>query len=309
LLFCYFFEPAQSICGYCVPRGEVCLLDSCADNLKCVSIGYTKICLPTVEAGQDCNTTDGLYDPCENNFRCNVKCVPTNNPISSNNDGCIDDTYCRPGLTCVSGVCKPTNTAICSPFSCPWDQYCTGTSCTNYKGVGEDCLLSFGCKYGLSCLNSKCIEEFSIAKDGACSDTIQCKTGLLCKDGTCKEPKHVLIVGSFGAAWGAPCEPYLSLLGVGCVCHYGLKSHLFLKEVSETYSFACPAKRKDFSKCMSEKSCISANLNAMSCLRTNCYHFYTAMDDCMFDPTLLPPRCSGNAIMAAMILLVLMLFV
>jgi hypothetical protein len=281
--------------------------------LKCVSIGYTSICLPTVEAGQDCNTTDGLYDPCETGFACNVKCVPIGGATSSLNDGCIDDTYCRIGTTCVSGICKSTTAALsfCTFYTCKWNEYCSAGTCTAYKGVNEDCLFNSGCKYGLSCLNSKCIETFSVAKDGVCTDTEQCKTGLICKEGTCKEPKHVLLLGSFGAAWGGPCDPYLSYLDTnsGCYCHYGLHNYYFLKEVSQTYHYACPQKMKDFEKCMIDKGCTSASTQAMSCLRTNCYHFYTAMDDCYADGSLLPPRCSGNAIMAAMILLVLMLFV
>jgi len=310
-LFAFLFDPAQSLCGYCVPRGEVCLYDRCADNLKCVSIGYTSICLPTVEAGLDCNNTDGLYDPCETGFYCNVKCVQTGQ-ISGLNDGCVDDTYCRIGTTCVDKICKQTqaSTTVCTPYTCQWNQYCLSGVCTSLKNVGEDCLFGFGCKYGLSCYNSKCIESFSVAKDGACSDTSQCKTGLICKDGYCKEPKHVLLLGSFGAAWGAPCDPLLAYYdsSSGCRCHYGLKGYFFLKEVSQTYHFACPGKRKDFEKCMVDKKCNSVNMNALSCLRTNCYHYYTAMDDCFADGSLIPTRCSGNALMAAMILLVFMLF-
>jgi hypothetical protein len=315
VLFTHFFEPARSLCGYCVPRGEVCIQDKCADNLKCVSIGFSKVCLPTVEAGQDCNTTDGLYDPCESGFYCNVKCVPIS-ATSNINDGCIDDTYCRIGTTCVSGICKATTeaTALCTPYTCKWNEICIAGTCTAYKGINEDCGSLFGtsnCKYGLSCYDQKCIEQFSVAKDGVCSDTSQCKTGLICKEGSCKEPKHVLLVGSYGAAWGAPCEPYLSHLDFnsGCRCHYGLHGYYFLKETSKTYNYACPQKRKDFEKCMIDKGCNGVNFGAMSCLRTNCYHFYAAMDDCFFDPSLTAPRCSGNAIMAAMILLVLMLFV
>jgi len=316
VLFAYFFEPAQSVCGYCVPRGEVCLFDRCADNLKCVSIGYAKICLPTVEAGQDCNTTDGLYDPCESGFYCNSKCMPTGgSPISSLNDGCIDDTYCRSGTTCSSGICRITAAAqtSCTSYTCKWNEYCSVGTCTPYKGLNEDCgtIFNANCKYGLSCLNLKCIEDFSVAKDGVCSSTRQCKTGLICKEGSCKEPKHIFILGSFGSAWGGPCDPYLAYLDytAGCYCHQGVKNYYYLKEISKTYNAACPQKRKDYDKCMIDKGCTSASLNAMSCLRTNCYHFYTAMDDCQADPTLLAPRCSSNAIMAAMILLVLMLFV
>jgi len=122
------------------------------------------------------------------------------------------------------------------------------------------------------------------------------------------------IAGAFGTAWGGPCDQNLYLLSTfagstGCTCHQGLKNYYFLKEVSSTYSGACPQKRKDYEKCMIDKGCTAFNLNAMSCLRTNCYHFYTAMDDCLGDATLLSPRCAGNAVMAAVILLVLMLFV
>jgi hypothetical protein len=315
------FDSALSLCGYCVPRGEVCVFDQCADNLKCVDIGGASVCLPVVEAGQDCNTTDGLYDPCETGFDCNVKCVPQYGAAISNlNDGCIDDTYCRSGTTCVTGICKSTTaaTTFCTAATCRWDEFCgfTGT-CTPLKGVNEDCLSVdtvngpiSNCRSSLSCLNTKCIEQFSVAIDGICTDTEQCKTGLICKNGNCKEPKHVLILGAYGAAWGAPCDQVLSQLSyAGCRCHYGLKNYYYLKEVSQTFNFACPQKRKDFAKCMLDKGCNSVNLNAMSCLRTNCYHFYTAMDDCRTDPSLIATRCSGNAVMAALFLLVLMLFV
>jgi len=256
-----------------------------------------------------------VYDPCEGGFECNVKCVIKGVAISSINDGCIDDTYCKTGTTCVSGLCKATSAAATyciSSDTCLWNQYCSAGTCMSKLGVGEDCIGVGGfslCKTGLTCYNRKCIELFSIDKDGDCTDTSICKTGLICKDGFCKEPKHALIVGSFGVAWGGPCNPIVSFFSAGCRCHQGLKDYLYLKETSATFHPSCPQKMKDLDKCLTDKGCSSASTKALSCLRTNCYPIYAAAADCSTDPTLTPPRCSGNAIMAAMILLVIMLFI
>jgi len=270
--------------------------------------------LPIVEPGQDCNTTDGAFDPCDDDFRCsNNKCIP-NGRYARVNDGCIDDTYCLTGLTCIGNICKNPNTqgtCLQSAFACGWNEYCDLGVCKPRRGFGEpNCTLT-GCKYRSTCLIDRqvsfCVEDFSLPEGSKCTNTIQCKAGLDCKDSVCTPPKLLLLSGA-GALWGLPCDQSLSLDSrTGCKCNYALGNYFFLKETTNVYFGYCNDRRKEYEKCMIEKGCTNENDGYLSCLRVNCYHVYRTLDTCNQDTSVVMTRCSASTMMIGIFMIAILL--
>jgi len=321
LLLLIIFSIASSFpipCGRCKANFESCEDEPCADNLNCVVLktGAAKVCMPTIEHGQPCNDTK-LYDPCEQGFACDRfntgKCIPLSR-YAELNDGCINDDYCKTGLTCYNGVCKLSGGQCANNYECLWNQYCdrgANGGCKSLAAPGESCLTRT-CKYGSSCLfdtitNANCVEDFTLAEGAKCTAVKQCKYGLNCDPDTdtCSKPKYSKLLGP-GALWGPACYPGFQ---TGCKCNYAVNTYQFLNEQSATYKDFCGQRQKDFDKCMTDKQCSAKNEGADTCYRKNCWSLDKLIDECLLDPSLVPQRCGATGILVAMISLVLLLLI
>jgi len=150
------------------------------------------------------------------------------------------------------------------------------------------------------------VDTFSIPEGGTCDSIEFCQTGFECYLGKCVKPSYHLLGAGGGAVWGQDCNPVDGEFG--CRCNYGSKIYQYLKESSITIGTGCPTARKDFEKCMIEKSCSSINTGAESCMRKYCYGLYNnQLDVCGPPDTLRYPRCGANEIFIMTILMVLLI--
>jgi len=316
-------------CGKCLGRGDVCSGRSgnCGDHLGCFqSQSNAKLCFPLFDQGQKC-TSVGEFDACQTGFFCNRTGTGTcdRNPavgqLGALNDGCVDDTWCGPGLNCQGGMCKvgtPSGKCL-TDFHCPINQYCDLTNgCVGRTMAGGDCSKS-ECYPTLYCdaitvpASPVCKAYYTNEEGSNCSTTQQCKAGLICDCilppciPKCIKPTY-FILGGYGAAWGQDCDP-ADPSNSGCVCNYDTKIYMFLKEVSKTYQDGCAGAQTDFYKCMETHSCSFPNLGPKSCFRTNCYSYYSSGSGiCSPVPSsLTPPICSAQGLAAMFALLVTML--
>jgi len=300
-------------CGRCVGKSEVCENDFCTIEFKCTTATGSnyqtaQLCYPVVLPGAWCNGTKH-YNPCQSGFSCDTitgNCEVTS-AFARLNDGCLNNRYCVPGLSCQDGVCKLGSGTTCSRIEhCPWNQYCNSSSCLELPGPGASCTSSPGCKYGSSCTSSStCVEHFSIPEFGTCESTTHCKPGFECFSKQCVKPGYHFLNGP-GAVWGQECDPYQG--DPGCKCNYASKIYMYLKEASVTVPEGCQNVRKDFEKCMIDRGCSAINTGADTCMRKNCYALYiTQRDVCGSDVSLRPTKCGASEMIVMMLFVIIII--
>jgi len=294
-------------CGNCVGKFEVCdlayLRHQCTDNLKCVTLvsDGAGVCVPTIEKNENCDQVKD-YDPCESpSFACDrngtKRCEATG--FANLNDDCVNDRYCRSGMTCQGGKCKQATEGVClSDNNCKWYEYCyssfTGGSCVARASSNQDCNGTTPCRYGHNCINAKCVPYFSVDEGGNCSSVYDCKPGFECyREVTtnpfkCVKPTYHLLIGpSPTVAWGIDCDPYIAAAYSGqiCRCDYGLHIYRFVKEQGKTLRESCKVQHNNFVSCMESNGCSNLNFGADTCFRKNCYAQYkTRQVECAIDP-------------------------
>jgi len=319
-------------CGRCVGLGQPCVYDSCTYGLVCKTVytpqggpAATPVCVNEVPPGKYCDGQKA-FDPCPANFVCDrtysKNCIPSS-AFAEYNDGCLDDTYCKQGLSCKKGICRETNYTQCtSDTACPVNKYCNFTQgivpgvigiCVDLPSGGQSCLGQ--CKDGYSCNRDSltCQSWFTLAKGSNCSDSSECASGLQCylnpDNGlqTCVNPGYHFVGGINTVAWGYECADDTL---PGCNCNYASKQFQYYKEstILSPYTKPCISSYNTFYSCLDSNIC-KFSLGDSSCLRKNCYNQYRNVFAACYDPSLFPTICGANSLILFFGLLLLVLIV
>jgi hypothetical protein len=84
---------------------------------------------------------------------------------------------------------------------------------------------------------------------------------------------------------------------------------MYLKEASVTFPESLKNIYKDFENCMVLNGCTNINDGYESCMRRNCYAFYTNLLDTAIypDPSLKPTHCGANGIVVMFLSMVVLM--
>eukprot|EP01129_Flabellula_baltica_P005082 TRINITY_DN180_c1_g1_i2.p1 TRINITY_DN180_c1_g1~~TRINITY_DN180_c1_g1_i2.p1 ORF type:complete len:356 (+),score=50.53 TRINITY_DN180_c1_g1_i2:227-1294(+) len=310
-------------CNRCFWEGAYCggsSGGSCATGLTCQTLkhGSAPVCLPTVAPGEACN--DKAYDPCPSQYYCDndLKVCILNPGLARINDGCDSDDDCQGILSCRNGMCvNEEPDTFCDTFSvgCPIGQYCytdvpvdSDPVCVEQR-TGGDCTSTSECFSG-SCINGKCVNYFSGVVDAVCSQTMDCKVGLICEtrdddiQPKCYEPLYMYITPTGFSRWGIECDSEND----GCTCNQVSQYEQFLIEGLSNLKEGCKTSHATFMNCMKSHSCYSQGTFEHSCMRQNCWGEHIDRSNQCYYEGLSPVRCGASEMMLALIMVVAFLF-